>query len=306
MKVIYANSKTKLSKTAIAIGIFDGVHRGHQYLLKAMLKKAQQLKAKPVVITFFPHPAHVLRPDLKLGYLVSLEHRFQLLARLGVDACIVIIFTKKFAAIEPAAFIREVLVKRLGAKAIFVGEDFHFGRDRMGDIKLLQSMAHECGYEMHPIKAIHQGGQPISSTRLRNLITDGNITQPQKLLGRPFSIMGKVVKGDGRGKSLGFPTANVAYKNDILPPNGVYAVRVMGKYGILNGVANLGVRPSFKDKNPKVHLEVFIFDFKKDLYGQILEVEFIKKIRSEEKFNNVQDLIHQIQKDAHQARQILK
>ena len=305
MKVISGRlDKIRFQKTCVAIGIFDGVHRGHQYLLKAMLSKATH--AKSVVITFFPHPVHVLRPDLQLGYLVSLQHRLKLLEALGVDACIVINFTKKFARIEPQAFIRDTLVKRLGAKAIFVGEDFHFGRNRAGDVKLFEQLAPKYGYEMHGMPALMAGGTPISSTRIRKLVTTGKLSATEKLLGRPFSMLGQVIKGSGRGKELGFPTANVAYESSILPPNGVYAVRVFWKNKILKGAANLGLRPSFREINPHVHLEVYILDFKQDFYGQSLEVQFIKKIRSEKKFASSQALIRQIKTDVRRIRQILK
>ena len=306
MKVISLNDKVRLTNTCAALGIFDGVHLGHRYLLNAMRSKAKQLKAKSMVITFFPHPAHVLRPDVQLNYLVSMEHRLQLLEDLGVDVCIVIPFTKKFAQVEPESFIRNVLVKRLGVRAIFVGEDFRFGRNRAGDVELFERLANECHYDMHAMPALRQGKDAVSSTRVRALITAGKIGSAEKLLGRPFSVLGEVMHGKGRGKGLGYPTANVAYDGGgILPPNGVYAVQVIWKNKILNGVANLGTRPSFKEKNPKVHLEVYIFDFNLSLYGQIIEVNFIRNIRSERKFENPQELIRQIKKDEQNARRIL-
>ncbi len=306
MKVIYGTGQLDLKKAALAIGIFDGMHRGHQYLIRKMVTRARALKAVPVVVTFFPHPAHVLRPGVKLGYLVSFAHRMQLMEELGVKLCVVVRFNKKVAAVEPEAFIRDVLVKRLGARAIFVGEDFRFGRNRAGDTELFNSLASRYGYTMHAIKALKSGSEAVSSTRIRALIAGGDLSGAKRLLGRPFSILGPVVHGKGRGKKLGFPTANVQYECDVLPPNGVYAVRVKHHNKILKGVANLGLRPSFKEKDPKVHLEVFLFDFKIDLYGKIIEVEFIKNIRSERMFQDPQELIAQIKKDEHEARRILR
>ncbi len=305
MKVISGLGKIRLKNTAAAIGIFDGVHRGHQFLLKAMLKKARQLKAKSMVITFFPHPAHVFRPDIKLGYLMPLDHRLKLLEDMGIDVCVIIPFNKKFAVIEPQPFIKDILVKRLGVRAVFVGDDFRFGRNRSGDVGLFKDLAQDGGYDMHTIPALLQAGEPISSTRIRRLIGSGHLNEAKKLLGRPVALMGPVIKGRGRGRGLGYPTANVCYSADILPPNGVYAVRVAWKNKILPAVANLGLRPSFKEKKPKVHLEVHIFDFSQNLYGQTLEVQFLKKIRNEQTFASPQDLVCQIRKDAIRARAYL-
>ena len=202
MKVIYFNtiSDKKIVRPACAaIGIFDGMHRGHQYLLGAMLRKAATLKAQSMVITFFPHPVHVLRPDIRLGYMVSFAHRLRLLERAGVQVCVIIPFTRQFALIDPQAFIRDVLVKRLRVRAIFTGEDFRFGRDRAGDVELFKQLASVYGYQMYAVPALASGGHPISSTRIRGLITAGELGAARRLLGRPFSVLGKVIRGRGRG-----------------------------------------------------------------------------------------------------------
>ena len=260
MKVMYGFGRVKLKRSCVAIGIFDGVHRGHQMLLSAMVKEARRLKAAPVVVTFFPHPAHVLSSS-RIGYLVSLRHRFKLLDALGVKVCIVVRFTVVFAAIEPEIFIRRDLVGRLNARAIFVGQDFRFGKDRRGDAALFGLLGGMCGYAAHGIAPLTSGGEAISSTRLRVLITSGKLSAAERLLGRPFSVLADVVKGSSRGRGLGYPTANLRPESGILPPNGVYAVRVGIKGKIFNGVANLGTRPTFKEKNPAVHLEAHIFNF---------------------------------------------
>ena len=304
MKVIYLNGsfKSYLKKTCAAIGIFDGVHRGHQYLIKKMLTTAHHLKLQPIVVTFSPHPAHVLRPDLKLGYLTSLQDRFRLLRGLGVAACVVVRFNRSFAAIQPQKFIKDILVKKLGVQAIFVGDDFRFGKDRSGDISLFQKLGVKCGYEIHALSGHKQGGQIISSTRIRKLIGEGKLNEAFRLLGRPVSISGCVVKGSGRGKSLGFPTANIAYESDVLPPQGVYAVRVLLGKKVFLAVANLGGRPTFDKQVSKLYLEVHIFDFSKNIYGKHVQVEFLKKIRDEKKFSTPQSLIQQIHKDEASAR----
>jgi len=305
MKVISlsGNSKLRLKNTCAAIGIFDGVHRGHQYLINKMLVTAQRLKLKPIVITFFPHPAHVLRPDIKLGYLMSLLDRFLLLKDLGVEVCVVVHFDRHFAKIEPEKFIKDILVKKLGVKAIFVGDDFRFGRQRSGDKILFEKLALACGYEIHAVSALKQGKEAISSTRIRKALAEGKLNEASKLLGRNVFVSGKVIKGAQRGKGIGFPTANVAYEADILPAQGVYIVNAYLGHKKYPALANIGTRPSFENQISKLHLEVYILDFKKNIYGKHLKVEFLKKLRNEKKFLNIQSLIKQIRKDEAKARQ---
>ena len=304
MKVIYLNRifKLRLKTTCVAIGIFDGVHRGHQYLIKQMLACARRLKAKPIVITFFPHPAHVLRPELKLGYLVSLQERFRQLDDLGVAICLVVRFDRSFAGMPPIKFIKDVLVKKLGVKAIFVGDQFCFGKDRSGDAALFQKLAPQEGYEMHAVPGFKQGREMISSMRIRKLIIEGKLNEASRLLGRTVSISGAVVKGSERGRSLGYPTANVDYEEVILPPQGVYVVKVLLGKKEYPAVANIGTRPSFEKENSKLYLEVHILDFSNNIYGKHIEVQFLKKIRNEKKFPTPQKLIQQIQKDEAFAR----
>ncbi len=321
MKVISLNgsSKLHLKKTCAAIGIFDGVHRGHQYLIKKMLTTARRLGARPIVITFFPHPAHVLCPDLKLGYLTSLGDRFRRLNDLGVAACLVVRFNRSFARIPPQKFIKDILVKKLRVKAVFVGDDFRFGKDRSGDIALFQRLGDEFGYETHAVSALKQGGAVISSTRIRQLVGEGKFNEAARLLGRRVSISGAVVKGSARGKILGFPTANIEYGFPspggrgegrgipfIIPPKGVYVVKVLLGKKKYPAIANIGTRPSFEKQISKLHLEVHILDFSKNIYGKCLEVEFLKKIRNEKKFSNPQQLVQQIQKDESFAREYFK
>ncbi len=307
MKVIYATGSLKrpLKNTYAAIGIFDGMHRGHHFLIKHMIDSARRLNAIPTVITFFPHPAHVLRPDISLPYLASLPKRLALFKSLGVKRCVIIRFNKSFAQIDPARFIKEVLVQQMDVKAIFVGADFRFGKDRGGDIDLFKRLSVECGYAMHAMKALKQGGAPISSTRIRRCMAEGNLKQAKQLLGRDISVAGKVVKGAGRGKTLGFPTANIKIDSDVMPASGVYAVRLRLGAHLYNGVANIGVRPSFKDKKPQVHLEVHLFNFKRNIYGKTVEVIFLKKIREERRFPNPQALIAQITRDIQAAHKVL-
>jgi riboflavin kinase/FMN adenylyltransferase len=278
------------------------VHRGHQYLIKKMLAAARRLKLKAIVITFFPHPAHVLRAKRVLGYLTSLQDRLSLIGDLGVSACLVIRFDRSFARILPEKFIEDILVKKLGVKAVFVGDGFRFGKDRRGDIALLERLGAKYGYEAHAVSGLKQGREVISSTRIRRLISEGKLNKAGHLLGRPVFISGDVVKGARRGKGLGFPTANIAYEADILPPQGVYIVNMVLGGKAYPAIANIGTRPSFEKQNSKLHLEVYILDFSKNIYGKHVQVKFLKKIRNEKKFPSSQALIKQIQKDESLAR----
>jgi riboflavin kinase/FMN adenylyltransferase len=312
MKVTYGLGLTsqglasvKFQKTCVAIGIFDGVHRGHQRLITQMVAEAKKLKAKAVVITFFPHPAHVLRPDISLPYLMSVNHRLKMLEQLGVDEVLIIKFNKQFARIDPRLFIENFLVGRLAVQSVFVGQDFRFGKDRSGDIALFKELARASHYRMHAIKPVKQAGEPISSSRVRRLIPQGKLKQAQALLGRPVAILGQVIKGSSRGKKLGYPTANIKYDCDVLPPTGVYAVHVKIGSKKFSGMANLGCRPSFKGDN-RIHLEVHVFNFNRNIYGQNIVVEFIKKIRNEKKFLSKEALISQIQQDESTVRRLLK
>jgi riboflavin kinase/FMN adenylyltransferase len=305
MKVISGLGPIKFQKSAVAIGIFDGVHLGHQLLIKKMVAEAKKLKAKATVVTFFPHPAHILRPDISLPYLMSMEHRLILLKELGVDLVVVIPFNKKFAQIDPAYFIENFLVGKLKAQSISVGEDFRFGKDRSGNISLFKSLSKICEYRMRAIKPLKQGGEVISSSRLRRLIPEGQLKKAQALLGRPISVLGEVVHGASRGKLLGFPTANVKYLCDVLPPIGVYAVKVVLGKQVFYGMANLGRRPSFKEGSLQVHLEVHIFDFDKNIYGEEILVEFLNKIRNEKAFSSKEALISQIKNDEKAVRKFL-
>ncbi len=308
MKVIFADGPFKIrwSKSACAIGIFDGVHRGHQYLIGAMCRRARQMKAKAVVVTFFPHPVHVLRSKAHLPYITSLPERLALIKGLGVDAVVVIPFNKTFAKIDPQHFIKDFLVDKIAARSIFIGEDFRFGKNRKGNMFLFDQLASQYGYEIHALPALKDRQEPISSTRIRGAITAGDLAQAKRLLGRYVEVSGCVIKGDGRGRQLGFPTANVAYEADVIPSQGVYAVRACVGKRCFDAVANLGVRPTFKAAHVSLHLEVHLLGVTCNLYGKRMKVQFIQKIRNEKSFANAQALIAQISKDLEKAKRILQ
>jgi len=304
MKVISAAGRDKLKykKPFLAIGVFDGVHRGHQMLIHQVVRKARSVGGTSVVLTFDPHPVHVLHPGIACPLLVSLPHRLKFMEALGVDVCMVIRFTKKFSHLTPEQFIQDYLVKRIHPQEVFLGDDFRFGQNRSGDLDFFQEAARQYGFKVNIFSAVKSHKERISSTRIRKLITDGEILAASRLLGRRVSVLGKVIKGDSRGGKLGFPTANLECACDPFIPPGVYLVYVTLDKKIFKGIANIGFRPSFYKKAGKALLEVHILDFNKNIYGREMIVEIIRKLRDEKKFLTQEALIAQIKADEIKAR----
>ena len=305
MKIIFANGKYKrrIKPSILAIGIFDGVHRGHQHLIQKMLRRARQKRMPAGVLTFFPHPMHILEHQVCLPWLIPLSQRLSLIESLGVDFYIVINFTKRFSQLTPKQFVQQYLQKKIGCQEVFVGSDFRFGCKRTGDVHFLKEAGKKYGFQVHVVSPLKIKGEVISSTRIRRLISDGALRQAERLLGRPVGIEGKVIQGDRRGRRLGFPTANLNLPHtEIVPPTGVYIVNVILDNKRWNAMANIGKRPSFKRKNTSVNIEVHVFDFNGPLYGKNIIVEFLKKIREEKTFFSERELINQLQKDERKAK----
>lgn len=307
MKVIYGlrNYKKSRRKSVVIIGVFDGVHRGHQRLISKAVHKAKSLGIPSVVLTFDPHPVQVLYPERNLNLLVPLKYRLKLIESLGVDCVVVHRFTQKFSHLSPRSFIEKYLLKYLNPEIVFVGDDFRFGENRSGSINDFIGAGGHYGFKVNHIRPVEGDHEKISSSHIRSLIQEGALHKAEFFLGRKVSIMGEVVKGESRGKKLGFPTANLLPHNELIPPHGVYAVKVYYKNKSYKGVANIGRRPSFHN-NGKVFVEAHIFDFSKTIYDQNIILEFIQKIRDEHKFSSPQALIHQIKQDEKKAKNILK
>jgi len=308
MKVIYDTGKIKrkIKKAVLAIGVFDSLHLGHQELIRRAVKKAKRLKGRSVVMTFFPHPVHVLRPEINLPLIISLDHRIKLIKDLGVDICIVINFTKRFSRLSAHDFIKRYLEKSLDLKEVFVGDDFRFGQNRAGTLEIFKEIGLKTRFKVNVVLPVKGGHGKISSTEIRELISKGGLVRAKKLLGRHVSIMGKVQKGERRGKRLGFPTANIYPEGELMVPTGVYAVKVLVNQKQYFGMANVGLRPSFSRGHQKENVEVHIFNFSRQLYGKVIIVEFIKKIRKEKKYKSKEDLIKQITRDRLKVSIILK
>lgn len=280
---------------ALTIGNFDGVHLGHQKMLQVLREGAKERNLIPAVLTFEPHPREVLCPQNKPVRVINFAQKMRLLAAEGISRVYVARFTRGLAALEPDDFAK-VLFEQLKAKFIVAGNDYRFGRDRRGDCDFLAAMGQVFEAEVFCLFAVVVNGQRVSSSALREALKAGDFILARQMLGRDYSLYGTVVKGDGLGAMIGFPTANVHLKNKNFPLGGVFAVRakVLGQW--LNGVANFGVRPTL-NKSPKAILEVHLFGWNQAIYGERIEVVFLKKIRDEMKFPNLDALKGQIAND---------
>ena len=295
------------NNAVITIGNFDGVHIGHQALFHEVIEIADAIDGTSIVMTFEPHPVRVLKQNGHPPLITLYEQKVELIESSGVDVLICIPFTLEFAAISAKEFVEDILLTRIGMKAIVVGKDYTFGRNRKGDIKLLQTYAKNYGFEVIVadwILTLSKSPDRISSTRTRELIIAGKVAEAQKLLGRYYQIRGVVTTGRNRGgRLLGFPTANIILHDELCPKTGVYAVTVESGSKKHKGVANIGYSPTFGDHLFSV--EVHILDFNKNIYDQKIRVNFIQRIRDEKKFSNISELSDQIKKDIVKARNIL-
>lgn len=294
-----------LASPAVAIGNFDGVHLGHQALVRAAVADARAAASQAVVLTFVPHPARVVAPERAPRELLTLEQRAEILEGLGVDVVAVLRFDAAVAALSPADFVRSVLVGRLAAGAVIVGERFRFGHGRAGDVELLARLGPELGFRVHAVPAVLQEGAPVSSSRVREALAAGEVAHAARLLGRAPFVDGVVVRGDGRGRGLGVPTANLDPANEILPADGVYAARARFEPARARPcVVNVGRRPTFG--GVATVLEAHLLDFTGDLYGLRLRVAFAERLRGERRFDGPDALLAQIRSDIQAARAILE
>lgn len=287
---------------AVTVGNFDGVHRGHQALVAAALRSARAQSGTAVVLTFDPHPSHVLSPHRAPEALMTVEQKAEILGELGIDFLAVLPFTRELAERSPEEFARDVLQQCLGARAVIVGHNFRFGRHRAGDASRLAELGATMGFAVETVAAVVHEGAPISSTRIREALARGEIEAANALLGRPHLLDGRVRTGEGRGRTLGFPTANLELLNEAVPGGGVYAcrVRVEGETAPRPAVVNVGRRPTFGGGD--LIVEVHLLDFSGDLYGRRLRVAFESKLRDERAFPGVEALKRQIEADAAEAR----
>ena len=292
--------------SVITLGTFDGLHLAHQKIVEEVINKANQINGRSLLLTFDPHPRKVIpgRNDVKL--LSTLEEKILVLEKLGLDNLFVINFTVEFSKQSPEEFVKKYLVDGIGLKEIIIGYDHHFGKGRDGDFQLLQDMGKKFNFEVSLIPEYSVDGEIVSSTKIRNALMEGDVVKAGKMLGRLYSFKGIIVRGDGRGRKLGFPTANISVSDEdkLIPAKGIYAAECTVQNQKYYGLLSLGSRPTFH-KDGDVIPEFYIFDFDKDIYDEIMNVELVEKIRNEEKFNSVDELISQMKKDEEKGRIIL-
>ena len=302
MKIFHGTENANIARpTVLTLGVFDGLHLGHQRIMQTVVERAKAVDAVATAITFDPHPRAVLHPESAPPLLQTLDQRLANLEVLGIGQAIVIPFTSEFASQPAENFLSEIIHDRLHAKEVYLGKGFAFGRDRGGNIELLRKMSGDLGFTADEVDEVQIRGQRISSSKIRKLLDEGLVNLARRMLGRPYGVEGVIIRGNRRGHTIGFPTANLKPHNRVIPRYGVYATATLidGKWR--KSITNIGVRPTFEsDSEPSI--ESYIFDFDGDLYGDVLRVRFLYRIRDERKFNGIDELKAQIEKDTRRAR----
>lgn len=289
-------------RVCCAIGLFDGVHLGHQQVLRQAVSDAHQLEATPLCVTFSQHPAQVLAPEHAPGLIQHLPQRLAAIEALGIEATLVLPFDEAMSQIPAEVFIQGLYVDLGRIHSICVGAHFAFGHQRQGNVELLQRIGQEMNFIVHGLASISLDDETVSSTRIRQAIETGQLDAAGQMLGREYALTGEVIQGDQRGRELGYPTANLKVDGLCLPPNGVYAAHAQVGEATHRAAVNIGLRPTMADPEPTLHVEAHLLDFEGDLYGQDLALTFVGKLRDETKFDSVDTLKTQIEKDLVSAR----
>jgi riboflavin kinase/FMN adenylyltransferase len=289
----------------LAIGVFDGVHRGHQAVISTSADHARSANGTPVVVTFDPHPMKVLRPSKAPHLLTATQHKIELIRDLGVRHLLVLNFDKAFAATEPEDFVKRLVTNSKPLREICVGHEWSFGKDRRGNLDLLGKLGAQFDFQVVGIPAVTLArGEPVSSTAIRHAIKAGDLAKAAEMLGREYTILGTVAQGEHLGKKIGFPTANLSAHNEQFPPDGVYFAHATLDGIVHPGVVNLGYRPTVSSEKSERVLEIYLFDFDQEIYGKDIEVRFVQFLRPEQKFENLDMLTRQIELDVQQARKL--
>jgi len=297
-------TREEFSSPALTIGSYDGLHVGHQEIIKRVIEKARSWDGESVVLTFEPHPVKVLYPQLHIPFITPYKKKMLLLEKFGTDITINLPFTKDLYEMSAQQFVEEIIYKRIGPLLVVVGFNFTFGKNRTGTADFLKRMGEKFDFEVEIIPPYTVGHEVVSSTRIRELISQGNIKDANRMLGRNFIILGKVIQGHSRGRELGYPTANLEITQDLYPKEGVYTAYVTLGEETYSGAVNIGTNPTFGDE--ELSVEVFLFDYHGDLYGRELKVALVDRLRDEKTFPTSQALIQQIEKDIQRAKELLK
>ncbi len=302
MRLFHGTDNAEIQRpTVLTLGVFDGLHLGHQLIVRTVVERARATGALPTVITFDPHPRAVLHPESSPPLLQTLDQKVEGFGALGIEQTIVIRFDEKFSQIRAEDFLRDVVKERLQAKEVYLGCGFAFGHNREGNIELLKRVSEGLGFVADEVPEVQIRSQRVSSSKVRRLLAEGKVNLARRLLGRPYGVEGPVERGAERGRGLGFPTANLHPHNRVIPRNGVYVTGTLIAGQWRRSITNVGVRPTFgTDAEPSV--ETFVMDWAGDLYGDVVRVRFLHRLRDEQKFNSIEELTAQIQKDVRQAQ----
>ncbi|HSV63662.1 MAG TPA: bifunctional riboflavin kinase/FAD synthetase [Chthoniobacterales bacterium] len=287
----------------LAIGVFDGVHLGHQAVISTSAKHAKDAGGTPIVVTFDPHPVKVLRPNNAPHLLTATQHKMALIRDLGVAHLLVLHFDRAFAATNPEDFVRQLVDNSKPLREICVGHEWSFGKGRAGNLALLTQLGQTHGFNVVGVEAVKVNGEVVSSTAIRQAVEAGDLVKATQMLGREYTILGTVIRGEQLGRKLGFPTANLSAHSEQFPPNGVYVVEARLAGALYRGVANLGFRPTVAAGKPERLLELHLFDLEREIYGEEIEVRFVRYLRPEQKFADLEALKAQIAADVRQARE---
>ncbi len=302
MKIFHGTENANIARpTVLTLGVFDGLHLGHQEIMRKVVERAKAIDAVATAITFDPHPRAVLHPDSAPPLLQTLDQRLANLEFLGIDQTIVVKFDADFAAQPAEDFLSNIVHDRLHAREVYLGRGFAFGQNRGGNIDLLRSMGKSLGFVADEVDEVQLRGRRVSSSAIRELLANGYVNLARRMLGRPYGVEGVIIRGNRRGHTIGFPTANLKPHNRVIPRYGVYATATLVDGSWRKGITNIGVRPTFEvDSDPSI--ETYVFDFDGDLYGDVFRVRFLHRIRDERKFNGIDELKAQIEKDTRRAR----
>ena len=288
----------------LAIGVFDGVHRGHQAVIGTATRHAAEARGTAIVVTFDPHPASILRPQKRPRLLTATEHKIALLRALGVSHLLILRFDGEFASTPPEGFVRQLAAAAKPLREICVAAEWSFGKNRAGNLALLKKLGDQLEFNVVGVEPVMSDGRIISSTEIRKAVERGDLAAAARMLGRDYTILGTVEEGKHLGRALGFPTANLSAHSEQFPPNGVYAAEGVLDGKVYRGVVNLGLRPTIESETPRRVLEFHLFDFDRDLYGEDIELRFLEYLRPERKFENLAALREQIGRDVKRAHAI--
>jgi riboflavin kinase/FMN adenylyltransferase len=302
MRLFHGTDNAEIARpTVLTLGVFDGLHLGHQLIMRTVVERARATGCVPTVVTFDPHPRAILHPESAPPLLQTFDQKVEAFGVMGIEQTIVVHFSREFAQIRAEDFLREVVRERLQAREVYLGRGFAFGYNREGNIDLLRRVSERLGFHADEVPEVRLRGQRISSSRIRALLSEGRVNLARRMLGRPYGVEGRVVHGQERGRSLGFPTANLRPQNRVIPEHGVYVTATLIEGAWRRSVTNVGVRPTFETAAPEPSVETFVINWSGDLYGDVVRVRFLHRLRGERKFASVDELKNQIERDRQRA-----